>query len=740
LQKDGKTVKTRSFFIFLLGIALGVVPAFATDFLWIGGNSGDVNDLGNWSGSKPEGDGVDEENVTFSGAVHTNLLLPTLQLNNVTFTGTRSDYTIDGVDSPYFSLTGSLTNDSGANLTINNTLQLSLSDDATHTVSVASGTQIVVFADVLTESGILNKTGSGELKFAGSNNYRGELVADGGTVTLSGESSFSNFRTWTFNNSAVLKVSTPAGIGGGSYVFNNSSKLSAQTQEAIRSDSEASLSFFDNSSFQATAHGLETDGFGVIAGGQMNFHDNTLLKAGVTNSISGGEQNFFDNAILTASGASAITGGMQTFSRRDSSSSDLTRLVVNQSGSISGGTQVFNGFSSLQANNQSGGSVTGGTQEFHDQSYLRASYTNAITGGEQSFTDSAHLDANAYHAVGGVEITLKSESAINLGATDALSPTTEIYFSGADGNTGGYLHLNGFSTTVGEIASGHSENTGFIDNGGSNDATLTVSNSENTTFSGFIADGAGTGTLALVKNGTGTLTLAGASSNYSGGTTVNQGVLVVGANGALGSGTVNVNGVLRLNHDHYGDVQVNSGGVLTGNGFASTASINLGGLLAPGSLSCPIGTLSFNDLTLNAGGSYEWNFKDPSSYDQVSVWYPTTLAINATNGGGEFTIRVLSLDASDNVGMATGFTEGQTYDFTIFTAQHITGFSSDKFKFDTTGFSTDASGSNAIFSINQNGNDLVLHFTPVPEPSTWALLGTGVLAVAIVGRRKRKQA
>ena len=179
--------------------------------------------------------------------------------------------------------------------------------------------------------------------------------------------------------------------------------------------------------------------------------------------------------------------------------------------------------------------------------------------------------------------------------------------------------------------------------------------------------------------------------------------------------------------------------------LAFSASINSGGLLAPGGLSCPIGTLSFNELALNAGGRYEWNFKDASNYDQVSVIYATTLAINATAAGGEFTINVVSLDSGDNVGMATGFEVGHTYTFNIFTAPHITDFSADKFKFDTTGFSTDA-GSNAIFSINQvdgeGGQYLVLSFTPVavPEPSTWAMLGTGVLALGVIGWRKRKQA
>lgn len=747
MQNDAKTVKTRSFFIFLFGIALGAAPAFATmpDFTWTGAVSGDITLAGNWSGSQPTGDGSVAENVTFGSSANTALIVPTsLILNNLTFTGTRSDYSISGSGSPSFTLAGNLTNASGANLTIYDSLQLYLSDDTVHTVSVASGTQVIVGADISTESGSINKTGSGELSFVGSNNYRGDLIADRGTVTVGGTALTDiGGSTWTFNNSSVLKVgSSAAGIDGGNYSFNSSSKLSAQVQGAV---SGGLLYFHGSSSLQASASGLEASGDGVITGGQLQFDGTALLKAGVTNSISGGDQQFYENSILTASAANAIIGGTQTFSRTDSSTSDLTRLVINQSGSIGGEShQIFNGYSSLQANNQGGGSITGGTQEFHDQSYLRASYSNSITGGSQTFTDSSHLDANAYHSVGGVEITLMGNSALNIGATEALSPTTEVYFSGEAGDTGGFLHLNGYSTTLAEINSGSSENTGQIDNGGSGNSILTIGGSDDSDFSGYITDGSGTGNLALVKSGTGTLTLSGNYNSYTGGTTINQGVVVASGYGSLGSGTVNVNAVLRLNGEAYNDIQVNSGGVLTGTGFANSASINLGGLISPGGTYCPIGTLSFNDLALNAGGGYVWNFKDQYSYDQVSVIYATTLAINATNAGGEFTIYVSSLDSADNVGMATGFQVGHTYDFNIFTANNITGFSTDKFKFDTTGFLTDA-GSSATFSISKVVDEggtqyLVLSFTPVPEPSTWALLGTGVLAVGVIGWRKRKRA
>ena len=62
--------------------------------------------------------------------------------------------------------------------------------------------------------------------------------------------------------------------------------------------------------------------------------------------------------------------------------------------------------------------------------------------------------------------------------------------------------------------------------------TLTGGNTTGTTFSGVLADGAGT--LALVKTGTGTLVLAGANT-YTGATTVSGGIVRVQTATALGS-------------------------------------------------------------------------------------------------------------------------------------------------------------------------------------------------------------
>ena len=69
---------------------------------------------------------------------------------------------------------------------------------------------------------------------------------------------------------------------------------------------------------------------------------------------------------------------------------------------------------------------------------------------------------------------------------------------------------------------------------------MTTSSVTSSTFSGFIQNG--TGTVALTKAGSGTLTLSGANT-YTGGTTLGGGELSLGSSGAIGSTSgINFNG------------------------------------------------------------------------------------------------------------------------------------------------------------------------------------------------------
>jgi len=107
----------------------------------------------------------------------------------------------------------------------------------------------------------------------------------------------------------------------------------------------------------------------------------------------------------------------------------------------------------------------------------------------------------------------------------------------------GTLDLNGQNLQIGTLSG--SSGAVITSNGGA--ASLTTGVSGNSTYGGSILDGSGA--VSLTKNGTGGLYLTG-SSNYSGGTTVTQGVLQNGSrdsstdsyNNAFGTGSVVVSG------------------------------------------------------------------------------------------------------------------------------------------------------------------------------------------------------
>ncbi|MBB1593149.1 autotransporter domain-containing protein [Achromobacter sp. UMC46] len=121
---------------------------------------------------------------------------------------------------------------------------------------------------------------------------------------------------------------------------------------------------------------------------------------------------------------------------------------------------------------------------------------------------------------------------------------------------------------------------------GGNTLTVGASNAS-TEVSGVIADGGlagGTG-AALVKQGTGTLTLSGINT-YTGSTTLTGGVLRVTGSIAASSG-----------------LQVGSGATLAGTGVVGATTVLAGGVLAPGNTTATLSVAG--DLTMQPGSIYQ---------------------------------------------------------------------------------------------------------------------------------------
>ncbi len=160
----------------------------------------------------------------------------------------------------------------------------------------------------------------------------------------------------------------------------------------------------------------------------------------------------------------------------------------------------------------------------------------------------------------------------------------------------GTVDINGLGLTCGDLQGG-----GIITNSSATPTTVTTGSDNGTfTYSGIIQDGAGT--ISLIKNGTGALTLPSANT-YSGGTTLNSGgTLNINNASAIGTGTFTINGG-TIDNTSGGAITLSTNNAMSWNSsftFTGTNNLNLGtGAVAVGSITITTSTLGSN---LTVGG------------------------------------------------------------------------------------------------------------------------------------------
>ncbi|MFI5357792.1 MAG: PEPxxWA-CTERM sorting domain-containing protein, partial [Opitutales bacterium] len=212
----------------------------------------------------------------------------------------------------------------------------------------------------------------------------------------------------------------------------------------------------------------------------------------------------------------------------------------------------------------------------------------------------------------------------------------------------------------------------------------------------------------------------------NGGLAINQGVVLTNAldfqTGALaGAGTfapTSVNGV--------------SGGTLV---FGSNRMVYPG---IPGGSFQPAQLTLASNVAFACGGQYIWTLMDASRSDGFSsLLIQGNLDVTAKEGGFGFILQ--SVDATGASGLPTGFDPSLTYSWTILTTTgSITGFDPTKFSLDTTGFDYGTLPGNLFtLSLDASSQNILLNYSAVPEPSTWALLILGLGAIGFAAHRRR---
>ncbi|MCA0248161.1 MAG: autotransporter-associated beta strand repeat-containing protein [Proteobacteria bacterium] len=579
------------------------------------------------------------------------------------------------------------------------------------------------FGGTIDGSGRLVKAGAGTLTLSGSNTHTGGTAIGSGSLAVASDAAlggasgilaieggflrttatFSTARTTTLLNGGGFEVDngitlTHSGeisgsgylvkTGLGTLVLSGTNTYTAETVIGM-----GTLKVTNNAALGAASATLR------IQGGTLLTDTDLVLTRDVQSNGSG-------NTIRVDAGTTTLQGALSGWGTLSKTGAGTLKLVGTSS--YSGTTMVLAGI--LQGDTSTlRGSINNQAQVVFDQD-TDGSFTGVINNvGAVTKRGSGVVtfDANQSYEGG----TTVAAGTLRLGTGISLSSSGSLTINA------GTFDLNGNNQTVGTLAG-----TGGTLALGS--GTLTVDQSTNTGFAGVI-----TGSGAFVKNGSGTLTLTGANT-YSGGTTVNGGILRgtteslqgnIVTNAAVyffqattgtyagamsGSGSMLVTGgatvILTGNSTYSGGTTVGAGNILQlGNG-GTTGSI-AGNVVT-------LGTLAFNrsDDIVFAG--------DISGIGGISLMGPGAVTLTGNNTfTGDITVGGTIRAGSDSelgpIGNVLRLAGGTVQATASFTSTRPFELASGTGTFDT------------------NGNDLTLSGI-VSGSSALAKIGTGTLILS----------
>ncbi|MFM2220684.1 MAG: hypothetical protein RLZZ553_432 [Verrucomicrobiota bacterium] len=355
---------------------------------------------------------------------------------------------------------------------------------------------------------------------------------------------------------------------------------------------------------------------------------------------------------------------------------------------------------------------------------LGAVQNGVISGtGNLTFTGPGTLTLNAANTYTGS--TVVNAGTVMLGASGSLNSATVVNVA-----SGATFHLNGRNQTVSGL---HGAGSVALGSG-----ILTINDNSNRAHSGVIS-----GTGAITKSGSGTLTLS-ATNTYSGVTRINSGTLTIGSGGSIGTST----GIHIANGANF-NVASASGGFILGatqnlsGGGTITGDVTIAGSHTPG---FSPGLQSFaNNLSYSAGSSITWELTSNTLSGRGTNFDGIDVAGNLNFAGPTS----LNLDfnlAESQVNWAGSFWNNDvtgTAGWKIFGVNgSITGFENLSLStinwLDSNDQSLSSLRPNASFSLFQGNDGVYLNYTAVPESSTaWIVSLAGSLALL---RRRRGMA
>jgi autotransporter-associated beta strand protein len=512
----------------------------------------------------------------------------------------------------------------------------------------------------------LIKSGAGTQTLSGNNTYSGGTTLNAGQITLGASS--------TGSGNSV----TSGPLGTGTVTLSGGTlQLNAQTLGNNLSVSSSTTTIVDNSVNNGTLNGNVT-GSGTITiqnssstglseylGGDWSGFTGTLNYTTASSTL-----NLFAlGSTLDLSHAAVNFSGSQSSSSFRTAGSYTTKF-----GSLSGAGFIQN-YSTLEIGNLNTSTTYSGA--ISQSGAVTILGTGALTlSGANSYTSTTTVDNGSLIAGAAVSVSANgpfgnASSAIALGDATSISgnlspslliggaytmartvtvganntATTGIYTLG--GNTAnsstfsGAIMLNQ-NLAVTQVASGTLNITGGITSGSSGTQTVTVNNPGAVNVGGTTGIGGGTGTIALTKIGSGTLTLSGANT-YTGNTRISAGTLALSGSGSIASSAnIIIAGatfdVLALPSTFaLGSGQtltnISGTGIIAGNVNLASGTLALSYTNDIPSLQMTNGTLNFNGnaLTVNVSGTLlrgTYKLISTNSGGSVSGTLPSSVTVN----------------------------------------------------------------------------------------------------------------
>jgi fibronectin-binding autotransporter adhesin len=414
---------------------------------------------------------------------------------------------------------------------------------------VISGASNTTFSGVITDTtNNLNliKTGTSTLTLSGSNSYDGATTISNGVIIAA-----SNTALGTASNGTTVVSGAGLALQGGITVSNETLSVAGTGvggNGALRNLSgtntwTGAITMTNDAEFQSDAGRMNiatnvtAAGFGLTVDGAGNTAVSGSLSLGTGGLTKTGGGTLFLTGSNTYTGGTLISGGSLQLGEGGTTGSLATNstitnngtLIFNRSDNIAQGSAFssapISGTGSLIQNGA--GTVTLGASNTY-------SGTTTINTGAIRITNGSALGSVA----GGTFVASGAALEIAGGISVVAEPIITLNGSGI-GGAGALRNISGSNSYGGLITLGSSARVN-ADSG-----TLNLTNTATITGSGHTLSfgGAGntilqseiaTGTGGLVKDGTGTLILAG-NNSYTGGTLISAGTLQVGNGGADGT-------------------------------------------------------------------------------------------------------------------------------------------------------------------------------------------------------------